>query len=451
MTYSSSPETSAGHIVSNWTEQQLETLFRVYGDEPSAGIIARAITSWRGSGRRRRKLQSTLELRYVIEDALAAASVPAGGDARWEPPVVLDIPLTQMGSVRSSWKPREGENIGALAVTGVKRPTPAGAPPARKCVGYRSVDKLGTWPSAKAREKCLERVAQRRTSYPRQLARIFQALRIAANDELGHLVTLLCEAPLLLTQGGRFVALCYQPREDAALQAACDLLCRVCSSRAPTAGGLGLCDCSAGAAFRMVSPSDGVRADHDEVRRNRRSRSARMRVFERSCLLEDSPAQNEWRAALSRSLEETLQAILPSLQSLKIKPRRAESSAELPTPNASVDESSTAEALATADPAHMGSVLATPFSSRVKEGQIGPAQEFARNTRRIEPPSRAGTHYVRESSRDVPVRLSDSAQDKETLKSRQTSGTMLMEKSRTRIGSGQKIDEPPGMTRITFK
>jgi len=38
-----------------------------------------------------------------------------------------------------------------------------------------------------------------------------------------------------------------------------------------------------GAAFKMLTPLDGVRADHDEVRLNRRARSARMRILQSCC------------------------------------------------------------------------------------------------------------------------------------------------------------------------
>lgn len=332
---------TAGEVLSTWSERQLEELFRVYGGEPYALPIARAIVSWRGSGHRRRKIKSTLELRYVIEDALDAIGAPRGSDADQALPTggsdgADDAPTTPEPSRERGWRP----SVAALASAGVRRPTPAGAPPARKSIGYRAVDKLGTWPSAKAREKCLLRVSQRRPAYTRPLARVFQALRITVNDELAHLSSLLRSVPSVLAPGGgRLVALCYQPLEDAAVKAASTVLCAVCSSQAPTAGGLGTCECGTGAAFRVVTPVDGVRPSFDEVKANSRARLARMHVIERKCSVlpaADTPAgpgpaslddallsqHGAWDTALQESLRIALEPVLPPL-SVRARPRHS--------------------------------------------------------------------------------------------------------------------------------
>jgi len=49
----------------------LEEILREYGDEPESEVVAQAIVEWRGRGRRRRKIHSTLELRFVIEEAIS--------------------------------------------------------------------------------------------------------------------------------------------------------------------------------------------------------------------------------------------------------------------------------------------------------------------------------------------------------------------------------------------
>ena len=46
------------------------------------------------------------------------------------------------------------------------------------------------------------------------MPQVFQALRIAVNDELGSLQRLLTVAPMLLKEGGRFAVLSYHSLED---------------------------------------------------------------------------------------------------------------------------------------------------------------------------------------------------------------------------------------------
>ena len=321
---------TASHILSTWPERRLEELFRVHGEEPSAHVIARAIASWRGEGNRRRKIQSTLELRYVVEDALATAAEWGGSGGAVAAPraeVSDDEGKDEPPAAESAgWRPRAGAG-GALAVSGVRRPTPPGAPAARKTVGYRAVDKLGTWPSAKARETCLTRVAQRRPAYANQLARVFQALRIAVNDEFSHLTSLLRTAPTCLAQGGRLVAICFQPREDSAVQAAAAVLCAVCSSRSLDEGGLGSCKCGVGAAFRLVKLPSGARPSLPEIRVNSRARSAHLNVIERCCDaaatgLESGEGGASWDAALAAAVASALEPILPPLYVPRHRPSR---------------------------------------------------------------------------------------------------------------------------------
>lgn len=45
-------------------------IFREFGDEPESHVVAQAILEWRGTGVRRRKILSTLELRFVIDNAI---------------------------------------------------------------------------------------------------------------------------------------------------------------------------------------------------------------------------------------------------------------------------------------------------------------------------------------------------------------------------------------------
>jgi 16S rRNA (cytosine1402-N4)-methyltransferase len=97
----------------------------------------------------------------------------------------------------------------------------------------------------------------------KSLARVFQALRIAVNDELGALQEALACAPLLLAPGGRLVVLSYHSLEDRLVK---EFLRRQSTSPVPT--------------FRTLTPKP-LRPSAEEVQRNPRARSARLRAAER--------------------------------------------------------------------------------------------------------------------------------------------------------------------------
>jgi 16S rRNA (cytosine1402-N4)-methyltransferase len=118
-----------------------------------------------------------------------------------------------------------------------------------------------------------------RTRGPRRIhpaTRVFQALRIAVNDELGQLDRGLEAAFALLAPGGRMAVIAFHSLEDrmvkrrfADWQTGC-----VCPKEFPE------CRCGRVPRARLLTRR-AVQADADEVAANPRSRSARLRAVER--------------------------------------------------------------------------------------------------------------------------------------------------------------------------
>jgi len=106
--------------------------------------------------------------------------------------------------------------------------------------------------------------------------RVFQALRIAVNDELGALAIALDASIRLLAVGGRIVVLTYHSLEDRIVKrvfAAAAKGC-ICPPKVP------LCGCGVKPSLRLITDKP-ITASEEEVAKNPRSRSAKMRVAER--------------------------------------------------------------------------------------------------------------------------------------------------------------------------
>ena len=106
--------------------------------------------------------------------------------------------------------------------------------------------------------------------------RTFQALRIAVNDELGALAEALPQALDLLAGGGKLAVIAFHSLEDRLVkrffrQESRDCLC---PPEAP------VCTCGHRAGLRIVTRKP-IRPAPEEVARNPRSRSARLRIAER--------------------------------------------------------------------------------------------------------------------------------------------------------------------------
>jgi len=114
-------------------------------------------------------------------------------------------------------------------------------------------------------------------SHPHKaLARIFQAIRIEVNGELGRLQEALTSAIDLLAAGGRLAVLSYHSLEDRTVkqvfrEAALGCICPP---------DLPVCGCGLKPRLKILT-SKGRKAEEAELRQNPRARSATLRVAER--------------------------------------------------------------------------------------------------------------------------------------------------------------------------
>lgn len=108
-------------------------------------------------------------------------------------------------------------------------------------------------------------------------ARVFQAVRIAVNDELGALAEGLEEIQSRLGSGGRLAVLSYHSLEDRIVKQTF----RAWATECVCPPGLPECRCDGEALGRVVTRKP-MRPTEEEVARNPRARSARLRVWENS-------------------------------------------------------------------------------------------------------------------------------------------------------------------------
>jgi len=143
------------------------------------------------------------------------------------------------------------------------------------------VDARSTAPVATAEELAalIERVVPPNPRQPRRThpaTRVFQALRIAVNEELESLEAGLAAAMDLLRPGGRLVVLSYHSLEDRIVKRffAAERRGCVCPPEVP------VCVCGRSPRLRLVTRRS-ITPSAEEVERNPRSRSARLRAAER--------------------------------------------------------------------------------------------------------------------------------------------------------------------------
>jgi 16S rRNA (cytosine1402-N4)-methyltransferase len=106
--------------------------------------------------------------------------------------------------------------------------------------------------------------------------RVFQALRIAVNDELGIIERVLPVAIDLLAPGGRMAVISFHSLEDRLVKQAFRLASTdcICPPKTP------VCVCGHRASVRLVNRKPVVAAE-DEIQTNPRSRSAKLRIVEK--------------------------------------------------------------------------------------------------------------------------------------------------------------------------
>lgn len=117
--------------------------------------------------------------------------------------------------------------------------------------------------------------ATRRTG-PHPARRTFQALRIEVNDELGALERSLESAVDVTSTGGRVAAISYHSGEDGIVKGTFRQMSQGCICPRD----LPVCRCEKQALLRVLTPK-AVRPGPQEIARNPRSDSARLRVAEK--------------------------------------------------------------------------------------------------------------------------------------------------------------------------
>ncbi|ASN05857.1 16S rRNA (cytosine(1402)-N(4))-methyltransferase RsmH [Virgibacillus necropolis] len=146
---------------------------------------------------------------------------------------------------------------------------------ARKIEAYREKETINTTHQLVEIIKDAIPAAARRTGgHPAK--RIFQALRIAVNDELVVFNDALHQAARMVSVGGRIVVITFQSLEDRI----CKQAFKKWSTTKPVPKNLPIIPESHEAPFKIITRKPII-ADENELEENRRSRSAKLRIVEK--------------------------------------------------------------------------------------------------------------------------------------------------------------------------
>jgi len=143
---------------------------------------------------------------------------------------------------------------------------------ARQITRYRTTEPIT---SSDQLKKIIDRIISRPYAI-KSYARIFQALRIAVNDELKQLDSFLQKSLDFLKSGGRLVIIAYHSLEDRLVKNFLVSQARPCTCPPE----LPACICGKKASLKIITRKP-VRAAQSEIAANIRARSARLRVGEK--------------------------------------------------------------------------------------------------------------------------------------------------------------------------
>ena len=233
---------TAADIVNGYSEEELAKIFWLYGEMKNGRGIARNICKARSQ-------KPILRTEELVEAAMSIKAQPHRFVLR---------PSTGR-SIGQSPSPHEGE--GSRMASGIMDDEKNAGLKTRK-------QNEGKNPPSMADTRELEIPAQ----YKKDLARLFQALRIEVNDEMGALREMLVAARDLVKPGGRIAILTYHSLEDRLVKN---------FFRSGNLEGTIEKDFYGNAITPFDVIEKGRVASDDEVERNPRSRSAKLRVAER--------------------------------------------------------------------------------------------------------------------------------------------------------------------------
>jgi len=189
-----------------------------------------------------------------------------GFSYRWEAPLDMRMDPTQGETAAALLARLDPGALRRLLVTlgEVRRPGPL----VRRLLAAREAGALATTGDLR---RAVAPVAGRDANA--ELSRVFQALRIAVNDELGALDALLAALPALLAPGAVAAFISYHSLEDRRVKQRLREESRgcVCPPSLP------VCGCGGRARLALLTPR-ALRPTAEEIARNPRARSARLRA-----------------------------------------------------------------------------------------------------------------------------------------------------------------------------